>query len=133
MALTLLINPLTGKLEPCFERDLVIHLCQERIKAARLLDHLIVDILRLRLLLGSFIHSFVVELLLEFLRDLENIILRPQFKNLHLPIQFHAAEFLSHASIKQFVEEDVSIVALDAHFQDMFFEVLGWYFAVETE
>jgi hypothetical protein len=115
MTFLLKFNSLTSKLKPSLESDLVVHFSQEGIEATRLLYHFFIDVFRLWSLLKRLFDCLIRQLLLYFLWNQENIILRPQLENLHLPVQFHASEFLTHTSVQQFVEENIAIVTLNTH------------------
>ena len=73
------------------------------------------------------------QFVLHLLRDQEDAILSSQFEDLHLPAQFHASEFLAHASVEELVEEDKAIVALDAHFQDVLLQFVRFNVSMEAE
>lgn len=117
----------SGKFEPSFEGDLVVHLRQERIKPAGLVDQLIVDAV---LLSGS---VSVFYLVLRLLGHQKDMVLRPQLKYLHLSAQFHATELLAHASVEELVEENVAVVALDAHLQNVLLQLVSRDVFVKAE
>jgi hypothetical protein len=47
-------------------------------------------------------------------------VLSPQLENLHLLVDFHITVLPPHASVKQFVEENVPLIRLDSHFEHLF-------------
>ena len=64
------------------------------------------------------------EALLSFKLELVNLKLRFELFNLHASVQTEVAVETPHASIKQLIEVDVAIVALDPHLEQYFFHLV---------
>ena len=120
-------DSLSGKSEPGFECDFVVHFREEGVDAARLLYQIIIKRVLIILLL------FTLNLILNLLRDQEDAILSPKLKYLHLSAQFHISEFFAHASVKEFVEENVAVVALNTHLQNVLLQFMSGNFSVEAK
>jgi len=108
-----LSEPLLGKFDPCFHRNLEVHNSQERVNSIFFLDDSINNIIILQVLL-----TFV----LLFEGHQVNFKLRFQLKDLHLLVDFHITVLSAHASVKKLIEIDEALIALDTHLQQMFLQ-----------
>ena len=50
-----------------------------------------------------------------------------------MPGEFHVTEFVSHATVEEFVEEDVAVSTLNSHPEDALFELVRVDISVESK
>jgi hypothetical protein len=100
-------NVLPSHFQPRFVRDFEIHDCEEWIDLVLLFDDTVKDLI--------IVNDLALSLLLPSCK--EDRELRSQLKNLHSLVDFHVAVLLSHTSVEQFIEIDISTVAIDGHFE----------------
>jgi hypothetical protein len=59
-----------------------------------------------------------------FHSDVVDLVLTLQFVDLHLTVEFEGTVLATHASVKQFIEVDVTVVAPDTHLEHHFFHLV---------
>jgi hypothetical protein len=92
-------------LEPGLESDLIVHFCQEWIETIVLPDDSLKD-------------KFIVNLSFSSLNSLdlqENSIFCGEFNNLILGVHLEVTIFSTHASVKQFIEINITIITSNSH------------------
>jgi len=107
-------NVLFGFFKPGPKRDLEVHDRQERIHAVLFLDQRVEN-----LIIWNYISLFV----LSTLRQDVNAELGSKLKNLHFLVDLHVSVLPPHAPVKHFVEENITVVSLYRHLEDVLFEI----------
>jgi hypothetical protein len=106
---------LTRVVDPSVERDVVVHLKQERINRLTVSNHL-----REELLIDFLFNRDV--LLLNC--DLVDLVLSLKFQNLHFAVQSEVSVLAPHTPVQQLIEINVTVIAADAHLQHYFLHLV---------
>jgi len=104
---------LSSHFQPRFVRDFEIHHGEEWIDLVLLFDDTVIDLIIVNLI--------GLSLLLPSCK--EDIELRSELKNLHSLVDFHVTVLLSHTSVEQFIEIDISNIAINGHFEYLLLEL----------